>query len=141
MVAHKSVARCFVCGEKAKGNNMFTDGKVIYSYGEHFPIALRLKSDWYLFNTDKYSQSTSKHQSYVRRELDGYIGAECSTSEIKNAIRFPDEPIVITKTEGYCEVDECFERIKELYKKKGLTRVPINKMKKLLKDWEIMKRI
>ena len=141
MTAHESVARNFVDGKKSTGNRMFTDGRIIYSYGEHFPIALKLKNGNYLFNTDKYSHSTSKHQNYVRREIDGYVGAECSTEEIRNAIRFPEEPIVITKTKEYDNIDRCFERIKELYKTKGLTRVPINKMKKMLRDWEIMKRI
>lgn len=35
---------------------------VVYSYGSHFPIYAKIKGKWY-GNKDKYSVSTSKHQS------------------------------------------------------------------------------
>lgn len=56
-----------------KGSNMFYEDDVIYSYGYHFPMAIRLYkedgSEYYLFNNDSYSNSTSKHQHKVYREL------------------------------------------------------------------------
>ena len=38
---------------------------VVYSYGRHFPIYAWLDGKWYE-NTDKYSVSTSKHQTQAR---------------------------------------------------------------------------
>ena len=51
-----------------KGSNLFSDSNtkyyVVYSYGYHFPILLYIHADatWFI-NNDKYSRSTSKHQS------------------------------------------------------------------------------
>ena len=44
---------------------MFFEGDCIYSYGHHFMIARKYK-EVVLFNEDTYSNSTSKHQAYVR---------------------------------------------------------------------------
>lgn len=57
-----------------KGNNVYgswvgaTYG--VFSYGQHFPIAIYARGVWFV-NTDKYSSSTSRHQSAVRSGLDG----------------------------------------------------------------------
>ena len=66
--------------EEFKGSNLFGewDGAsdyfdisdtytpyIVYSYGRHFPIYLYLNGIWYE-NTDKYSVSTSKHQTQAR---------------------------------------------------------------------------
>jgi len=51
-----------------KGSNLFSESKpkyyAVYSYGYHFPILLyvRAGATWFI-NNDKYSRSTSKHQS------------------------------------------------------------------------------
>lgn len=52
--------------EHGKGPRMFFEGTRIYSYGRHFIIANFIRPDVVLFNSNKYSVSTSKHQSYVR---------------------------------------------------------------------------
>jgi hypothetical protein len=48
------------------GSNLFAErhiGKyIVYSYGYHFPIYACIGGKWYK-NTDKYSVSTSRHQS------------------------------------------------------------------------------
>ena len=46
-------------------SNMLIDGDILYSYGQHFPLAVRRK--WgagiaYLINGDRYSISTASHQ-------------------------------------------------------------------------------
>jgi|Deesub1362A_J573_1020465.scaffolds.fasta_scaffold00319_28 hypothetical protein len=51
--------------------NVYSEGNVVYSYGPHFPLVVRrdeksnLKDgkEWYLLNGDKYSKTTSTHQS------------------------------------------------------------------------------
>ena len=52
--------------ERGSASHMFIEGDVIYSYGHHFALAIR--QDWgagvaYLLNGDRYSSSTSSHQS------------------------------------------------------------------------------
>ena len=66
------------------GGHLFIEGRAIYSYGYHFPIALRLIDGW-VFNTDKYSVTTSRHQSLVKTQLSGHI-VEANTKELKELI-------------------------------------------------------
>ena len=51
-------------GERCTGSNMFFEGNVIFSYGYHFPIAIKWNG-YVLYNESTYSSSTSKHQHYV----------------------------------------------------------------------------
>jgi hypothetical protein len=52
-----------------KGSNTFAETKnnkyVVYSYGYHFPMYAFINGQWY-GNSNKYSSSTSKHQSQTR---------------------------------------------------------------------------
>lgn len=51
-------------GERCTGSNMFFEGNVIYSYGYHFPMAIKWNG-YVLYNDERYSVSTCKHQCYV----------------------------------------------------------------------------
>lgn len=51
------------------GGSLYFDGDVLYSYGQHFPLAVRLKDGNYLLNGDRYSSTTAKHQSYTMQEI------------------------------------------------------------------------
>ena len=45
---------------------MFIEDDTLYSYGKHFPLLVRIpqwSNDGILMNADKYSVTTSKHQS------------------------------------------------------------------------------
>jgi len=42
-------------------NSFFFNGRTIYSYGYHFPIAVRMDDNVYLLTTRGYSNTTSKH--------------------------------------------------------------------------------
>jgi hypothetical protein len=67
---NSDVAQAFANGSiEAFGSNMFIDGNAIYSYGRHFPMALRL-TDYFVFNDDKYSVTTGKHKGYVFRAIE-----------------------------------------------------------------------
>ena len=62
---NRNLAISFAQGSiKGKGSHMFVDGDVMYSYGHHFPMAYRCSSVVYV-NKDKYSQSTTRHQSHL----------------------------------------------------------------------------
>lgn len=50
------------------------DGRTIYSYGSHFPMAVIMPQGdnprgWWLINGDRYSRETSGHQSILRNAL------------------------------------------------------------------------
>lgn len=47
---------------------LFIEGDTLYSYGKHFPLAKRVEGGFWI-NPDKYSVTTSKHQSLVRRTI------------------------------------------------------------------------
>jgi hypothetical protein len=56
---------------KNSSSNFFFSGKIIYSYGHHFPIAKHVENDngvkAILFTEQSYSHTTSKHISIVRQ--------------------------------------------------------------------------
>lgn len=54
---------------EGKANNVFFEGKSIFSYGKHFEIARIVNSNVVFFNPERYSSSTSKHQCIVRRSI------------------------------------------------------------------------
>lgn len=56
--------------ESAKGSHFYFEGDTVYSYGPHFPIARLIKCpstgrDLVLLTSRTYSQTTSKHRSFV----------------------------------------------------------------------------
>lgn len=133
MVSHEKVAEEWLKGNKSTGSRMFTNGITVFSYGEHFPIAHKLSERIVLFNVSKYSSSTSHHQSYVRRVLHNYKTTgdviECRTGEIKNAINYPNEPIIIKEKVPIEDIDSALEVIRRYCKTKGVKRFPMKEFK------------
>lgn len=72
---------------KAREGRIFIDGPTIYSYGKHFPIATRIAPNTYEFNTARYSNTTSKQQSAVRRALETK-GSTIIEMKAKNMTKF-----------------------------------------------------
>jgi len=59
---------------------------VVFSYGSHFPVAVRRRNNdapWYI-NTDRYSATTSRHQSKVRQGISqhGYEALPSTTARL-----------------------------------------------------------
>ena len=50
-------------------NNVFYEGTILYSYGRHFALAVKSKNG-YILNGDRYSNTTSGHQSLTRTIAD-----------------------------------------------------------------------
>jgi len=75
MATHSEIVRAFMKGNgPKKGHNIFREsfhsGNIIYSYGRHFPMAIRNDEDkMFLINGDRYSSSTAHHQSLVRSAI------------------------------------------------------------------------
>uniref|UniRef100_A0A6M3L0S9 Uncharacterized protein n=1 Tax=viral metagenome TaxID=1070528 RepID=A0A6M3L0S9_9ZZZZ len=63
MKAQGTLINEFVKGAtKGGASHMSVDGDTLFSYGSHFPLLVRM--DWgFLLNADKYSSTTSSHQS------------------------------------------------------------------------------
>ena len=76
---NNKIAETFAKGKTSgRGSNMFISGDTIYSYGHHFPIAIRTTPELqraigkkYIFNMNGYSNSTAKHKNHVACAL-GY---------------------------------------------------------------------
>ncbi len=51
--------------DHATGSRMFSEGDVLYSYGKHFPMVVRLNRGGYIVNGDRYSSTTTQHQNQV----------------------------------------------------------------------------
>jgi len=74
---------------EGNGSNMFIEEDTIYSYGHHYKIAIRLNPDQkfatnvsHVYNSERYSSTTNKHQAYVRYNLQSYIAIpDCNIEE------------------------------------------------------------
>jgi len=81
---NSQVADAFRNGnEQAKTEHLFIEGNVIYSYGYHFPIAIKLNNRTLLFNADGYSNTTARHKGYVKRSFDGWTFISKGTRELR----------------------------------------------------------
>ena len=73
---NKDVAKawwnCQDANECRRGSNFYYEGDTIYSYGSHFPIAVRHRG-YTLCTTRGYSNSTARHMSYVRQVMTGTV--------------------------------------------------------------------
>jgi hypothetical protein len=89
---NRDIVQAFANGDRSgEGSHMFIDGRVLYSYGTHFPLAFRADDGMVYYNGQRYSSSTSKHQSYVRNILNGAI--EVNTEIIKQLIDEDVKPL------------------------------------------------
>ena len=85
-------ARDYVNGFKEfQGSNMFSESYpskglyVVYSYGSHFPMYIYDKEQGkWIGNKDKYSSSTTRHQSQGRPS--GEIDVWYNTNDMKDII-------------------------------------------------------
>jgi len=70
-----------------RGSNLFAENApngayVVYSYGRHFPIYAFVDGQWFA-NKDKYSRSTTRHQSQARPVWEGDKMRWLSTKAMK----------------------------------------------------------
>lgn len=72
---------------RAKASALYYDGPVAYSYGEHFPLAIITGPKQVTVNSDRYSATTSRHQSMMRAALRGFEITEADTAALKALAR------------------------------------------------------
>lgn len=71
MLSNKEVAERFAEGySEGNSGNMFIEGNILYSYGHHFPLAVRL-GRVAILNIEPYSHTTAIHRSHARSALLG----------------------------------------------------------------------
>jgi hypothetical protein len=101
--------------ESGSASHMFIEGDVLYSYGHHFPLAIR--QDWgarisYLLNGDRYSPSTSSHQRQCLTHVKPNVQIPFSALQAANLCdyRLPrrDLRIVASRSDEYhCTCKHC----------------------------------
>lgn len=88
------------------GNNVFCLDNVLYSYGHHFPLAVYLGNKspiQFITNSDKYSNSTSRHQGITRSLCHGPSLPELELKKIKiNFFEIKAKNILFFR-EGSCQ--------------------------------------
>lgn len=93
-VANRDVRREVQNLNEFEGSSMYARWKynrdngagvyVVYSYGEHFPMYVYdMQTDIWIANTDKYSRTTSKHQSQAHPSR---IDKEMDTDELRKLV-------------------------------------------------------
>jgi len=82
---NRQVVEMWDNGFCAKTDHLFTNGKVIWSYGAHYPIAAKFNGNIY-FNTQGYSQTTAVHTGHVAKVL-GYNTAKELIKAVKNNVQ------------------------------------------------------
>ena len=70
MTTNFDVVNEFINGndEKVKAGHLFFEGKILYSYGGHFPLCIKL-SNGYIVNSNGYSNTTAKHKGILIRAI------------------------------------------------------------------------
>ena len=153
MTSNKDVAKRFANADWSKGGELngshcFIRDKIIYSYGEHFPIAMWLDFPYtVLWNKDKYSVTTGKHKREVGSALNsaypGHERVQVSTSEFRSivsqAASGKNKVMFITRSPDPKSFDftQMNTFITEFLKSKGVCTRTANRLaKESVNDWE-----
>ena len=103
MTTNLKVINDFMQGISNKTQHLFSERGfnntlILYSYGYHFPLCIKLNCNVFLINKNGYSKTTAKHKSLLCKGL-GYNNFKeleknhrsniklYSTDELKNIIR------------------------------------------------------
>ncbi len=93
MLPHLTLIERFTKGATGgSASNLYIEDDVIYSYGHHFPLAIR--QDWgqnvrYLINGDRNSVSTSTHQNLCIQNLEPNVQVPFSALESADLTDYP----------------------------------------------------
>jgi hypothetical protein len=129
MVRHNEVAQAWANGQKLTGSRMYTDGKTVWSYGSHWPIATWVNDDTILFNMSSYgSSSTSGHTSKVWNKLPKVRVIKTDTKTILRHLNYPSDVIVVENIVDPEELHQLLEIMKTFFKSKGVKRYPKKKI-------------
>jgi len=96
MVTNEKIINMFIDGlEKNKhiSENVFIEKLkngicVLYSYGYHFPLCIKLLDNTYLINSDGYSNTTARHKSLLCYALNNTNFKELQKQQNNNIMFF-----------------------------------------------------
>lgn len=95
--SNQEVINAYLRGWSSEGTNgngsLYFKGDVLYSYGEHFPLAVSI-GRFYICNGDKYSTTTSTHQTLLFESIPNRMRVEIPFSALYSAgiAGDPDKP-------------------------------------------------
>jgi hypothetical protein len=122
-----------------KASNMYIEGDVMYSYGAHFPLLVR--TPWgFVLNADRYSSSTSQHQSECGRIATIAVSfSALASASIINSSRYASHTLpeqfkaieLIDKSESRYDITGYSRRNKETEKWEYIT---VSQWEKLNED-------
>lgn len=147
LTANKNARELVTDKRPFKGSNTFAETTVnregdicykVYSYGYHFPIYAFKNAQWYK-NKDRYSVSTSRHQSQLRPIVndDTLFFDDCIINgrnesplneRIKQMLKTFTKNLweyEVTKAEGYGYQVKIFKNIELVYSQAGFGAVSI----------------
>lgn len=135
----RTVCREFMAGRSTpKSKNLYVSEKgVLYSYGEHFPLAVKLSDGSVAYNHDRYSSTTSKHLSFLRGcsgEDKGY-----GTDTMRRLARIVEQggcPGVVDHPVEHKTLAEVEGNVKTILKDRGLRWTP-----KMAEAWESLRKL
>jgi hypothetical protein len=130
-----------------KTGHMYCRNGVLYSYGEHFPIAvwLNFPEQVLAWNEDRYSVTTGKHKCDALRAIRTAIGPasviELSTGQMQKLARERDagarvlSVIKVTKKPEEMTIDEVETLLRGFLKSKMHTRTANIFVDKAMEEW------
>lgn len=138
MLSHTEVVRRFMNMRSGRGHHVYSDGNAVYSYGDHFPMAVWAATNLMLINSDFYSSTTSRHQGILCRELarrhnlaviylvteslKEYIHLDRGCAHSYASIKLNSPTVIDTET---ATVDQSWDLLRKVYHKKGVKNLPI----------------
>jgi hypothetical protein len=134
----------FMSGYPSKRGNIFTDGHTLYSYGEHFPLAIMYRVEGpcsgtcpvrriIIINADTYSRTTSKHHAALRTILHrGESDYRVLFRPTEDMRKIEDSCTTYLNTSTEQDVyslstNRLWELLKYAYLRKGVKRMPFAK--------------
>lgn len=84
----------FLKGINSKTENLYSEGRVLYSYGTHFPLGILFSDGKVAINSDRYSNTTSHHRGLLVRSVSSNDIVWLDTDDMKKVI---DEGITTEK--------------------------------------------
>lgn len=143
---HDMVVEKFLAKKPGKGSHFYSDGRAIYSYGPHFPIAMHIPRHpeytgppLFLYNGDYFSSMTTNHQYTVTSEIPREQRISCTTQDIKDALKNPYAPITISRFKELKDFYEVVREIEKIYKKMGIKGCPKAKIRKILEGDQFLR--
>lgn len=89
------------CGGHNSSHSLYYENRVLYSYGSHYPLAIKLSHDQYLINCSGYSITTSHHTSNLWSAIRDHQAYQAPTMAMKSWVNGDYKSFVESCIEHY----------------------------------------